>query len=150
MLLKSLKLTEDIELSLAGLKLLDLLVCMGFEEIYSVLCLYVFDVSEIELTIDNTGCDLPVVAERFLKGFFAKPVRVNRMRTGMTDAVTKKPLRLGIDIQTLDELDQFANQLIQFCMHYNSAICKTDYQAVEQAIGFDLLRLNRMLTNNVE
>lgn len=145
LLISNLSMKSNLKNALYGLKIIDLAVAANFEDIYSVLWIYFFDIPEIQLFEGNNGFYLPLIAKEFMSGFSAHPAKLERTQTEMLKKVTKRPLLLGQGTQPDEDLDRHVKTLIQFCMYYNSTMCTTDYNSIEKALQIELIALNEQL-----
>lgn len=125
---------SSIRYTLSALKLLDTLITLGYEEINTVLWIYMFDIPEIELDEGPNENYMPIISKTFLTGFNAKP-RIRRRAEPHVGKFLKRKMQLAQEFpDNFEDLDRCAKTLLQFCMFYRSELGEADMESLEDGV----------------
>ena len=117
------------------------MLATGFED-QSLICLYLFDLPEIELVMGKASYFNPAVSSHFLSGYSAYPSRIIRKEM-IFHVQSKRKLQISNQIpENIEDLDRSVKTLIQYCTFYCTEILPTDWKSVENNIENDLVKLN--------
>ncbi|CAG9318376.1 unnamed protein product [Blepharisma stoltei] len=129
------------------LRLVDMFLATKLLQFQEIMCLYLFDVPEIELTEGVSNDFMPLLVKPFIKGFKAVAKRIRRVEdtAGVGIVLSRKMQTPWLEAENYEELEIMMKNLIQYCMLYNSEMSETDWDSIYEGIEYDFINVNSKL-----
>lgn len=125
------------------LKFIDMMI-VAYPDFYQEIWIYLYDVSEIELFPGNCYGEYIPAASKLIKGFTARPSRVQRSSTA-NEIITRQVLLLGKNAENIEDIEQYVKILIQYTMLYSTQRFETDWESVEQSLTNEIVNIQSLI-----
>jgi hypothetical protein len=131
---------KQISFTFEVLKFLDFMIAVGFDNNYMI-GLFLFDVPEFDITNEETSGFIPLIGQHFLSGYSARPCQIVRKELIFTKIKEKKLIFAGKQAESEEDLDILAKSLLQFASFYCSENVLTDWNGIEEELGYEISSL---------